>query len=197
MLSFECKCTKLCFSIISLAVFAQYEDHLSIYDWCPDQTLWDWLPGVACSLFPDALSETLGSYQGCWLHGILFTRSYRRLSQSETWKQAIWDNYLSYTPMQCSESPACSFEQRRPVQVHLKTVVDLVVTYGNMRFYEPNQEPLNWKCFFLGFFLAFSCYSGGLQQYCQYFDVKWQWIMAVRFFLQQFLLFCSNLTVSF
>lgn len=38
----------VCFVFFSLAVFAQYEDHLSIYDWCPDQTLWDWLPGVAC-----------------------------------------------------------------------------------------------------------------------------------------------------
>lgn len=34
--------------LIFHTVFAQYEDHLSVYDWCPDQTLRDWLPGVVC-----------------------------------------------------------------------------------------------------------------------------------------------------
>lgn len=48
--------------MLSLAVFAQYEDHLSIYDWCPDSTLWDWLPGVACWTFWEELTETQGVF---------------------------------------------------------------------------------------------------------------------------------------
>lgn len=36
------------FFILSLptAVFTQHEDHLPVYDWCPDQTLWDRLPDI-------------------------------------------------------------------------------------------------------------------------------------------------------
>ena len=178
MLMFECRCAKLCFLTVSFAVFAQYEDHLSVYDWCPDQTLWDWLPGVAVYLLSAFQRSTVwdsGSLPGrlpSW-HNPVYG-SCQPLSQSETWKQAIWDNYLRNTPVQCSESPACSFEQTRPEQVHLKTVV--VVIYGNTvaPMYSKSQNKSFWtdwirKCFFFHIFL----YSGGLHgydnQYGRYF----------------------------
>lgn len=196
MLSFECKCTKLCFSIISLAVFAQYEDHLSIYDWCPDQTLWDWLPGVACSLFPDALSGKLWALTkdadfmaSCLREATDGCPNLRHESRP-------YETITSVTH-QCSALKALHAVLNRDGLYRFTSRLLLILLLRMETCVSMSQIKSLWTENVFGFFLAFSCYSGGLQQYCQYFDVKWQWIMAVRFFLQQFLLFCSNLTVSF
>lgn len=146
MLLFEFGRANLCFfPSLPPAVFAQHEDHLSLYDWRPDQALWDRLPGVARPT-AESFSEKKHRLRlwvlnrgGC-LHGvILFTGSRSPPSQSETWKQATRDNYLSHTPVRRSESPACRSEQRRPERVQPPDCCWCCDVCKHS--YEPDQEP--------------------------------------------------------
>ena len=167
------------------AVFAQHEDHLSLYDWRPDQTLWDRLPGVAR---PPAESFSEKKHRlrlwvlnrgGC-LHGvILFTGSCSPPSQSETWKQATRDNYLSHTPVRRSESPACRSEQRRPERVQPPDCCWCCDVCKHSC--EPDQEPfelIGSKNVLVFFFLLFplaACMCDHPHGQC--FDLEWDvWI---------------------
>ncbi len=111
--------TVLC-PFISPAVFAQYEDHLSVYDWCPDQTLWDWLPVVASAGYPlnplqrSAVwdSGSLPRRLSSWHNPVYWGCS--PLSQSEAWKQA--NETITSVRHQYSALKALRVFEHRPPQ---------------------------------------------------------------------------------
>lgn len=110
MLNFDisrcCLNAKLCFSMLSLAVFAQYEDHLSIYDWSPDQTLWDWLPGVACYplKFQRSTGWDSGSLPRSCLHCIILLMGAAACCPNLRHKSKLYETIISVTPAQRCES---------------------------------------------------------------------------------------------
>lgn len=80
------------------------------------------------------LSETLGSHRESCLHGIILFTAATARRPSLRHESRPYEAITSVTH-QGLESPECSSEQRGSVQVHLKTVVVVVLVvvmiYGN------------------------------------------------------------------